>query len=109
MTSDTEATLGSWLADAAKLFRWRHAHFRPLKTAKGWRTPQSGDTGFPDYVLVRPPRLIFAELKVKPETQAAGRPREDQVAWLDALRQMPGVEVYVWRPEDREQILDILR
>ena len=67
-----------------------------------------GHKGFPDYVLVKAPRLIFAELKVHPETQKAGRPSEDQVAWLAEFSQIPGAEVYVWRPDDRSEILRIL-
>jgi hypothetical protein len=63
-----------------------------------------GDKGFPDLVLVRPPRLILAELKANPETQKAGRPSDEQSEWLRQLGLVPGVEVYVWRPTDWQEI-----
>lgn len=53
--------------------------------------------GFPDLVLVRGDRLIFAELKTE-----RGRVSEAQRAWLDDLTAVAlacsGVEVYIWRP-----------
>ncbi|HEY7061755.1 MAG TPA: hypothetical protein VII06_09760, partial [Chloroflexota bacterium] len=59
---------------------------------------------FPDVTCVRPPRLLFAELKVGRRAPTAA-----QAAWLDALAQVPGVEVFVWRaPEDLERIAEIL-
>lgn len=88
----------------AKLRKWRVAHFRPGRTAKGWRTPVQGHKGFPDLVLVRPPRLIIAELKT-----ATGRVEPEQQTWLDALADSI-TEVYLWRPADLvETIPKILR
>ena len=93
------------VVELAKLCGWRHAHFRPLHTTKGWRTPQSGDAGFPDLVLVHPAkkRVIFAELKVDSPV------RPDQKEWLEALGSVQGVETYLWRPPDWDAVLDILR
>lgn len=51
--------------------------------------------GFPDLVLVRGGRLVFAELK-----REAGRVRPEQRFWLVELAQCPHVETYVWRPRD---------
>ena len=91
------------VVDLAKLLGYRIAHFRPAQTAKGWRTAVTGDAGWPDLVLLRPPRLILAELKV-------GTPvRPEQQEWLDQLGSVPGVEAYVWRPADFDAVLDILR
>jgi hypothetical protein len=47
--------------------------------------------GFPDLTLVRPPRLVFVELKV-----GTYQPTDAQLAWLDLLAQC-GVEAYVMR------------
>lgn len=55
--------------------------------------------GFPDEVLVRPPRLIFAELKSETGTLSVS-----QETWLDALRDC-GQEVYLWRPPMIDAIL----
>ena len=62
--------------------------------------------GFPDLVLVRPPRVIFAELK----TERAPRllPLAQEV-WKDALERCPGVEYYLWRPRDFPSIERILK
>lgn len=77
-----------------------------LQLAKlcGWKAYHTHNSrrsapGFPDLVLVRPPRVIFAELKTE-----SGRLRPEQRAWLEALEACPGVEVQVWRPRDLQQI-----
>src|SRR5438132_4550516 len=80
--------------DCARLFNWRFAHFRPARTTKGWRTALEGDRGFPDCVFVKPPRIIFAELK-----SDSGKATVDQVLWLEDLKSS-GVESYCLRPTD---------
>jgi hypothetical protein len=100
-TAASSVTENDWkrrVLDAAKLFGWRFAHFRPAQTTKGWRTAMEGHKGFPDLVLVRSPRVIFAELKV------AAKLTDEQAEWLDALGTSPGVESYVWRPTDWESV-----
>lgn len=49
-------------------------------------------------------RLIFAELKSE-----TGKVSSYQQDWIDDLSCIPGVEVYVWRPGDIENIVNILR
>jgi hypothetical protein len=66
-----------------------------------WRSDHS-PAGFPDLVLVRGRCLIFAELKVKPNT-----PTTAQREWLTALDQA-GAETYVWTPEMWSEIEAIL-
>lgn len=91
----TERELQTAVIECARLLGWRVAHFRPALTARGWRTPVEGDgAGFPDLVLARPGRLIFAELKSE-----RGRVSDEQNAWLDALA-TPGVVRAVWFPRD---------
>ncbi len=88
----------------ARLRGWRSAHFRPARTARGWRTAVQGDgRGFPDLLLVRGSVLLAAELKA-----GRGRPTPEQAAWLAALEAV-GVRTFVWRPTDWpaiEQTLD---
>lgn len=67
-----------------------------------WQSIHS-PAGFPDLVLVRPPRIIFAELKV-----GKRHPTPAQERWLNLLRECPGVEAYLWRPEDWEEIQMLL-
>jgi hypothetical protein len=68
-----------------------------LAKSLGWsvyhtRYSKHSEAGFPDLVLVRPPRLIFAELKVWPRTT----PRPVQADWLARLGAVPCVETYLW-------------
>ncbi len=92
------------IIDLAHLLGWRVAHFRPARTAKGWRTPVEADAkGFPDLVLLRPPRLIFAELK-----RDGGKASSSQRDWLFELAECNAdedrFEVCLWRPSDWAEI-----
>jgi hypothetical protein len=91
----SERDLTAYVRDVAKAFGWRRYHT--------WLSKHS-PAGFPDEVLLRPPRLVFAELKSE-----RGRLKPEQEAWLEDLRQVPGVEVYQWRPEDMDAIVEVLR
>lgn len=59
--------------------------------------------GFPDLVLIKPPRLIWAELKMP-----RGRITEPQRHWFRSLV-LSGQECYIWRPSDWDEILRILQ
>jgi hypothetical protein len=103
-----------------------------LLTLYGWRWYHTHDSrrspaGFPDYVAVRGPELIFVELKAE-----RGRVRPQQREWLedlivvghavalelDELRSNappntqaadpPAVDVYLWRPSELDAINDRL-
>ena len=70
-----------------------------LATACGWTTYHTYDSrrsnaGYPDLTLVRPPRLMFVELKSE-----KGKWRPMQEKWLELLRAC-NVEAYAWRPHD---------
>ena len=109
---ESEESLQAKVMQLAKLCGWRAVHFRPARTAKGWRTAFTGDKGFFDCVMVRGERLIFAELKRDNTSLDA-----EQIAWYDALRHLIDasswmgcpVELYVWRPADWDKIVRILR
>lgn len=62
------------------------------------------ERGWPDLAMVRPPRLILAELK-----RESGRTSIHQDRWLALLRDCPGIEVYLWRPSDLDTIAEALR
>lgn len=91
----SEGALTTYVRDLAKLYHWRRYHT--------WLSKHS-PAGFPDEVLVRPQRLVFAELKSE-----KGKLSSEQQAWLEELRQVPGVEVYLWRPADMDEIARVLR
>jgi hypothetical protein len=97
-TTVSEAELQQAVVDCAHRLGWRCAHFRPALTHGRWSTPVSADgAGFPDLVLVRGGRIIFAELKA-----AKGLVRPEQKLWLAELRLADGptVRTYTWRPDD---------
>lgn len=80
------------------LFRlngWRVCHFRPARTAKGWRTALQGDAGFGDIVAVKNGRKLLAELKVG--RNIAGY---EQMLWLGAW----GKDAFLWYPQDWDKI-----
>jgi hypothetical protein len=98
MTAISEHELQRAVIDCAHLLGWRCAHFRPALTHGRWSTPVSADgAGFPDLVMVRRGRIIFAELKA-----TKGRLRPEQTEWLNALGLADGLTAmtYTWRPDD---------
>lgn len=90
----TERAFMAQVIRCAELFRWRHYH-----THRSEKSP----SGFPDLVLVRRPRVIFAELK-----SDRGTLTDAQRAWLDELRAC-GQEAYVWRPMHWSAVEKLLR
>jgi hypothetical protein len=81
------------------------ANVRELAGVLGWLTYHThrsdrSEAGFPDLVLVRRGRVIFAELK-----DATRKVTGDQQLWLDRLGDVEhvaaaAVTVHVWRPAD---------
>lgn len=114
----SERDFQSNVIELAQILGWRVAHFRPAQTKNGrWVTPMQGDAGFPDLVLAKAGRVIFAELKSE-----KGKATDEQVEWLSELLGEgwignPGYpyelgamshRVYVWRPVDLEEIAETL-
>lgn len=104
----SEKQFEAQVKDLAKIYGWLYYHT--------WRSIHS-PAGFPDCVIVRPPRLIFAELKTE-----KGVVSDKQQEWLDTLKGCQHIilqpdtnkpvelpEVYLWHPEDIEKIAEILR
>jgi hypothetical protein len=91
----TERDLTTYVRDLATLLGWRRYHT--------WLSKHS-PAGFPDEVLVRRGRLVFAELKSE-----KAKLKPEQQAWLNDLRLVPGIEVYIWRPSDMQAIAELLR
>ena len=86
-----------WLAtvrEAAQRLGWMDYHVHDSR-----RSP----SGFPDLILVRPPRLVVAELKTE-----RGRVAAAQQRWLWTFAQVPWLEVEIWRPGDWDRVLEVL-
>jgi len=92
----TEAEFQHAVLQAAQLYGWTVGHFRPARTAKGWRTPMAGQPGFPDVTLARDGVVMLRELKTN-----TGRVSTQQRQWLAAL----GPHGRVWRPRDWESVI----
>lgn len=96
-----ESELQEFVRLAAKHLGWLYFHPHDSRHSP---------SGFPDCVMVRGDRLIFAELK----RQKVKRLRPEQVVWADALAsfvcsyEITGVSYYEWRPSDRDAILEVL-
>lgn len=89
----------------AKACGWKAFHASRAMYKQGqWCTPYGGDgKGFPDLLLLRPPRLVVCELKTR-----TGTIRPEQREWLNLFRGIPYAEVYLWRPSDWQAIVEIL-
>lgn len=101
----SEAAFLNHVLHLARLCGWRAFHQRPGLNRRGkWSSAVQGDgVGFLDILACRGHRLIVAELKVGRNTLTA-----EQAAWLVALGLVPGVETYLWRPEDWKTIQEVL-
>lgn len=102
-----ESQLQRAILDLALLLGWRAMHQQPAMRKDGsWVTAIQGHPGWPDLALLRPPRFILAELK-----SVKGALTHDQGLWLNGLKLVPGIETFVWRPEDWTSgaIEDVLR
>ena len=69
------------------------------------RRSKGSPAGEPDLRMVRPPRVLFAELKR--ERNATVSPDQKRAAEL--LKACPCVEYYLWRPSDWDEIERVLR
>ena len=71
----------------------------------GWLVYHTYDSrrsqaGFPDLVMTKAGRTIFAELKSQ-----KGRIKAAQQNWLDELGKTQGLEVFLWRPSDMDEVV----
>ena len=91
----SERDLQAQVVELARLLGW--LVFHPYDARRS-------QAGFPDLTLVRPPRVVLAELK-----SARGRLRADQRRWGEALGACPGIAYELWRPADWDRICEVLR
>jgi len=112
----TEQQFSQQVEELLEIYHWRWCHFRPARTLKkgkyGWRTAMSGDQGFPDYIAVRNGKLLIFELK-----SDKGKPSNAQVEWLMDLMMVAAaaelrvggiIEVKLWKPENWDEIVEML-
>ena len=94
LRSVTERDWTAQVVALAQSMGWERYHtWSSIHSPRGW----------PDEALCRPPRLVLAELKTE-----TGRVTPAQRRWLALLGACPGVECYLWRPRDLEEVARIL-
>ena len=98
------------IIDLGRTLGYKVAHFRSVRVQRKdgstyYATPVQADgEGWLDLSMVRPPRIIMAELK-----SASGRLTAEQKVWVSLWQQCPGIEVYVWCPKDWDEIERMLK
>lgn len=108
------ALFGHWSEDeldrhvrrTALLFEFWTYHTRYSLKSEG---------GFPDWIVLRPPRLLVVECKrqglwlTPPRQGRRGRWGIGQAEWLRRWSRQPGTEVYLWWPTDAPDITELLQ
>jgi hypothetical protein len=90
----TEAQWQNTVVEAAQLLGWWVFHDHDSR---------KNQAGFPDLVLIRPPRVMFLELK-----RETGKLTTAQGEVLDMLEDCPGVEAEVARPSNWSSLVEWL-
>jgi len=90
----TEAELQTAIIDVAELAGWLVFHDHDSR-----RNP----AGLPDLILVKPPRVVFLELKTD-----TGRLRPEQQTWLEALADCDTIASALIRPDNLPTVIDYL-
>jgi hypothetical protein len=72
------------VVELAEIYGWWHWHDQDSRRNRA---------GLPDLILIRPPRLLFVELKTEKDKLRPG-----QAEVIDKLLAVPGIEVFVWKP-----------
>jgi hypothetical protein len=86
-TRMSEADLLACVTECGKWLGWKVYHTR---------FSLGSSRGFPDVCLVnrRQQRVLFVELK-----SSRGKFTPEQAAWICDLQECPGVETYIWTPQ----------
>ena len=90
----SEAELQALIENAAELGGWLVFHDTDSRKNRA---------GFPDLVLLRPPRLLFIELKT-----ASGRVSPAQRVWLEQLGRVDDITVDLVRPDRADALIRTL-
>jgi hypothetical protein len=90
MTRLTEAAFQQQVQELAAYYNWELQYHT--------RDSRRSNPGWPDLVLCRPPEILFIELKAEKT-----RVTKEQHRWVQALCEC-GLEVYIWRPGDWDEI-----
>jgi hypothetical protein len=82
---------------------------RELALRTGWplayhtHISRGSAPGFPDWIFLRPGRIVALELKAQ-----GGAPSAEQVAWIGMLSTVPGVDAAIIYRKDLQDAADLL-
>lgn len=98
----SEAEWSSLVVELANIGGWR-LRYHTLRS-------KGSASGFPDWVFVKGPRLLFVELKTDAKTSKL-TPKQE--AWREGLLEVERatkglVQTYVWRPSDYATVVETL-
>lgn len=96
----TERDFTKQVIEIARRFGWLTVHFTTSQGKRGeFRTTYLGDgKGYFDITAIRE-RVVFAELKIPPN-----KPSSEQKIWARTAV-AAGCEVYLWTPDDYDDIV----
>lgn len=98
----SEAEFQKLVLEVARDYGWTTHHVQHTQTGRGrWIT--AGTRGFPDLTLLRPPQLVFLELKKRD-----GVATPEQKRWIADLQRVPGVEAFIVSPDDLAAVFALL-
>lgn len=100
----TEKTWTKQVVELGKTFGWTIHHTLTAWGKSGKPITLQGDKGMPDLLMIKPPRVVFIELK----RQGVNRMTPEQEAWMELLKACPGVEAYIFRPGDVDKVAGVL-
>jgi len=87
-----EGDLQKSIIEYAEAMGWEVVHINDSRRQKA--------TGLPDLLMIRAPRMVWAELKREPGAGGnKNAPTTHQVWWMNELK-LSGQEVHLWRPSD---------
>ena len=94
----SEAQWTRQVIDLAKARRWWMYHPHDSRRS---------EAGWPDWTFIRPPRIVFAELKTDRKSSKLTAEQEFVIGLLtECVRK--NLEVYVWRPKDFDDVREVL-
>lgn len=111
----SETAFASQVEDALTRFGWKWMHIKPsiMQSGKWASSMNEGGKGWLDYIALRPPRMIVAELKdaytkMSPEQEEWFDMWKECQLCYDTSKQVIVPEVYLWRPDNIEDVISIL-
>jgi hypothetical protein len=94
-----ETQFQDWIIIEAIEAGWPEEFIYHTRNSRGSRK------GYPDLSMVHPDYAIGLKAELK---MPKGKIEPEQIAMLAAWDKVPGVDAFLWLPEDRREIIDVL-